>query len=82
MKDEYGHYFEDTGIFQTKLEELDWIKSLKMTEEEFFGVFDWSQWWFPAGIKEFTGYFNWHANDSEYKEWPFQRNFANPRLVV
>lgn len=82
MKDEYGHYFEDTSIFQTRPEELEWIKGLKMTEEEFFEVFDWSRWWFPAGIKEFTGYLSWHANDPEYKEWPFQRNFANPRLVV
>lgn len=81
MKDEYGHYFEDTSIFQTRPEELEWIKSLKMTEEEFFEVFDWSRWWFPVGIKEFTGYHRWHSTDPD-KGWPFQRNFANPRLVV
>lgn len=84
MKDEYGHQFEDSVIFQTKPEELRRIKDLKMTEEEFFGVFDWSKWWFPVGIENYTGYLfpSWHKDDPEYKEWPFQRNYANPRLVV
>jgi len=82
MKDEYGHYFENTSIFQTKPDELRKIKDLKMTEKEFFEVFDWSHWWFPAGIENFTGYLSWNKDDPEYKEWPFQRNYANPRLVV
>lgn len=82
MKDSYGHYYENIEIHQVNPGELKKIKDLKMTEEEFLEVFDWSKWWFPVGIKEFTGYLSWHAYDSEYKEWPFQRNFANPRLVV
>ena len=90
MRDEYGHRYENSQIFQTKQAELDRIKEFCMTRDEVIGVFNWHQWFFPGGIENYKGYNKrlaprewWTKRErEEYDRWPFYHNDANNHLVV